>query len=173
MTDSEFQIFTQFKVHVFSICDKLTSNHWRKVTSNHIEALTRSASSVSASLQDSLEKVRASEKCGARERRGNSSHIASFISNPLFHSLVSLAAPKHDHLIKKSDELHSTLVDSHQKTIDTMETSHKESISRAEEIRMAQESMQKTVHDTTLTLDNMRQSVDFIGELGLGLGSRG
>jgi hypothetical protein len=92
-----WQIYTQFKVHVFSICDKLTSNHWRKVTSKHIEALTRSASSVSASLKDSLQ--------------------------------------KHDHLIKKSDELHTTLVDSHRKTIDTMEVSHKESLSRAEEIR--------------------------------------
>jgi len=124
MTDTEFQIYTQFKVHVFTICDKLTSNHWRKVTSNHIEALTKSASSVSASLADSLS--------------------------------------KHDHLIRKSDELRTTLVDSHRKTIDTMETSHKESITRAEEIREAQESMRRTVQDTTLTLDSMRQSVDFI-----------
>jgi len=45
MTDTEFQIYTQFKVHVFTICDKLTSNHWRKVTSNHIEALTKVSSS--------------------------------------------------------------------------------------------------------------------------------
>ena len=55
MTDSEFQIYTQFKLHVFAICEKLSSSLWRREQSKYIGELTKSASAVSSSLKKSLD----------------------------------------------------------------------------------------------------------------------
>eukprot|EP00518_Triparma_eleuthera_P011629 CAMPEP_0182480746 /NCGR_PEP_ID=MMETSP1319-20130603/36289_1 /TAXON_ID=172717 /ORGANISM="Bolidomonas pacifica, Strain RCC208" /LENGTH=529 /DNA_ID=CAMNT_0024682291 /DNA_START=136 /DNA_END=1721 /DNA_ORIENTATION=- len=152
LTEPEFAIYTQFKVHVFAVCDKLTAEHWREQNGRQIRALGTAAAEVAESLG-----------------RQKADLEASLIKTDAALTMQSELLEKTDEHLRLTDQhlaltdgLFATVEERHMETMKRMQDSHESAVDKATEIRKGQEAISTTISETTANLQNLKVSISAI-----------